>query len=70
MTKILKFGLVVANNYKLHVVVNGVVTFWLISIGVNKSTRIENESGKINPNKANTFPKRNTKDLLMVLVYA
>ncbi len=38
MTKKLKFGLVVANvpnlvinDYKSHVVVNGVVTFWLIS---------------------------------------
>jgi hypothetical protein len=27
----LKFGPVVANGYKSHVVVNGMVTFWLIS---------------------------------------
>jgi hypothetical protein len=26
----LKFGLVVANDYKSHVVINGLVTFWLI----------------------------------------
>jgi hypothetical protein len=38
----LKFGLVVvifpnlvANDYKSHVVVNGLVTFWLISTSVN-----------------------------------
>jgi hypothetical protein len=34
---------------------------------VNKPTTIEDESGKTNPNKANTFPN-NTKDLLVVLV--
>jgi hypothetical protein len=42
MTKIVEIGLVVtnipnlvANDYKSHVVVNGVVTFWLISTSVN-----------------------------------
>jgi hypothetical protein len=35
---------------------------------VNKPTTIEDESGKTNPNKANTFPRRSTWDLLVVLV--
>jgi hypothetical protein len=29
------FPNLIANDYKLHVVVNGVVTFWLISISEN-----------------------------------
>lgn len=34
---------------------------------VNKPTKIEDENGKTNPNKANTFP-RNIKNLLVVLL--
>jgi hypothetical protein len=35
---------------------------------VNKSVTIENESGKIDLNKGNIFPRRSTRDVLMVLV--
>jgi hypothetical protein len=35
---------------------------------VNKPTTIEDESGQTNPNKANTFPRKNTMNLLVVMV--
>jgi hypothetical protein len=35
---------------------------------VNKPSTVEDESGKTNPNKVNTFPRRSTKDLLVVLI--
>jgi len=35
---------------------------------INKLATIEDESGRIDPNKANTFPKKSTRDFVMVLV--
>jgi hypothetical protein len=35
---------------------------------VNKSATIEDECGRIDLNKANTFPRRSFRDVLMVLV--
>jgi hypothetical protein len=35
---------------------------------INKLATIEDESGRIDPNKANTFPKKSTRDLVMVLI--
>jgi hypothetical protein len=35
---------------------------------VNKPTTIENESGRIDPNKVSIFPRSSTKDILVVLV--
>jgi hypothetical protein len=35
---------------------------------INKPTRIEDESDKIDPNRANTFPRRSTKDLMIILI--
>jgi hypothetical protein len=35
---------------------------------VNQPTTIKNKNGKIDSNKANTFSRRGTKDLLVVLV--
>jgi hypothetical protein len=37
---------------------------------VNQPTIVKNENGKIASNKANTFLKKGTKDLLVVLVQA
>jgi len=42
----------------------GYVGCWV----VNKSATIEDESGTTNPNKANTFPRRSIRNVLMVLV--
>jgi hypothetical protein len=42
----------------------GSIRLWAI----NKLATIEDESGRIDPNKADTFPKKNTRDLMMVLV--
>jgi hypothetical protein len=35
---------------------------------VNKPTTIEDESDRIDPNKANIFPKRSTEDILVILI--
>ncbi len=37
------FPNLIANDYKLHVVVNGLVTFWLISTNDNRWTQIKNK---------------------------
>jgi hypothetical protein len=40
------------------------------SWAINEPTTVKNESGKIHLDNANTFLKRNTKDLLVVWVQA
>jgi hypothetical protein len=44
----------------------GYARYWV----VNKLATIENESDIIDPNKVNTFPRRSTKDVLVVLALA
>jgi len=65
----LKFDLVVAifpnlvaNDYKSHVVVNGLVTFWLISTGAANQCAIVWPNGKLSPHPLFLCPRLEWKN--------
>jgi hypothetical protein len=48
---------------------NGFLGFGYVGCwAVNKLATIEDENDKTDPNKANIFPRRSTKDIMVVLV--
>jgi hypothetical protein len=60
------FPNLIANDYKSHVVVNGVVTFWLISSSVMDFKKLKGDNHNL---VTSTFMNLTTKNYLLLMKF-